>query len=86
MPRPRKDVPKNASELGTKILLIVSRELAELDRKSAAVGLEQEDVKRLEVLSKVLKSASSSPAEASVTSASEGVTDDEIEGICLDET
>lgn len=86
MPRQRKDVTLGAPELVAKMLKIVSRELAELDRKSAAIGLEPEDVKRLEVLSKVLKSTSGSSAEVASTAADSAVTDDEIDSLCLDES
>ena len=83
MPRPRKTVHCSAGSLGSQILGIVAREIAELDRKSAGMGLEPEDVKKLDVLSKVLKSISA--PDTHVADASESITDEDLEALCPDE-
>jgi hypothetical protein len=81
MPRVRKPLPRSAGDLGSQILGIVARELKELDRKSEGMGLEPEDVRKLETLSKVLKSVAT--PDAQIGTEKETITDEEIEALCL---
>lgn len=83
MPRVRKPLPRSAGDLGNQILAIVARELKELDRKSEGMGLEPEDVKKLDVLSKVLKSVAT--PDTPIDAAKETITDEDIEALCPDE-
>ncbi len=82
MPRQRKMLPRSAGDLGSQILGIVARELAELDRKSEGMGLEPEDVKKLDVLSKVLKSIAA--PDTQISPDKEEITDADIEALCPD--
>lgn len=80
MPRVRKPLPRSAGDLGSQILGIVARELKELDRKSEGMGLEAEDVRKLETLSKVLKSVAT--PDAQIGAEKEVITDADIEALC----
>lgn len=79
MPRVRKPLPQSAGDLGSQILGIVAREIKELDRKSEGMGLEPEDVRKLDTLSKVLKSVAS--PETQIGAPQEPITDEDIEAL-----
>lgn len=85
MPRPSKIAPKTPSEIAQGILRIVTREVAELDRKSTGIGLEGEDVRKLEILSKILKNIHVQDTPVSAAEA-ESVSDEDIESLCQDAT